>query len=115
MSLRDKIKNCDDIKKEIVHLDTWDCDIEVRTISAKERSNIVSKAMDKDNKIKNDILHSLMIIASCYDPETGEKIFQDGDHEWLLEKSSNPIEKLSASVMRLSGLSKDSMDEAEKN
>lgn len=111
--LREKIKNAKDINSEIVHV--WNCDIEVKTIMAKDRARILNEVMSDDGKINNANFHILMIIDSCYDPETNEKIFSHKDAEWLSEKSAGSIEKLSAVVMKLSGLTKDSMEETEKN
>lgn len=115
MSIREKIKNANDIEKEVITIDVWDCDIEVRTMTAKQRANILNKVMTEDGKIEHDNFHAMMIIYSCYDPETGEKVFDDKDKDWLLEKSAGPIELLVSKIMKHSGLSKDALVEAEKN
>lgn len=116
MSLREKIKNVSDIKKEIVRVEAWDdIDIEIRTMSAKIRSDILGQVMDEKGKINHDKFHALMIIASCYEAGTDNLIFTDDDAEWLMNKAVGPIELIVSKVMKLSGLSKDAMDTAEKN
>ena len=113
--LYDKIKNSDDIKKEIIHVPQWDCDVEARTMSGLERAMLLGACMDKDNNVIQDRFQSGLLIACLYDPETGEKLFAESDADWLMKKSSGAIEKLASTVMRLSGLTKEAMEDAEKN
>ena len=102
-------------ESETVDIDIWDCQIEIRTMSAKQRADILEKVMDKDGKINSNKLTPHMIIASCFDPETGERVFSDEDSEWLMDKSSGPIEKIMSIAMKMSGLTKDAFEDAEKN
>ena len=114
--LRDKIKNCVDTKSEVMHIAEWDCDIEVKTMSAKQRADIIQTVMNEEGKISDNMkFQSLMITASCYDPETHELIFSDEDTDWLMEKNSSVIERIAAKIMKFSGFSKDAIEEAEKN
>jgi hypothetical protein len=113
--LREKIKSTNDIKKEILEIEEWDCSIEIRTMTAKQRAVILDKVMGDKGNMDHDLFHGYMITVSCFDPETGELIFQPDDAEWLMEKSSGPIERIMTSVMRLSGLNKSAIEEAEKN
>lgn len=114
-NLREKIRNANDITCEVLHFAEWDCDIEVRSMTAKQRAVILEKVTGKDNKIDNDLFFSYMIVSSCFDPETGELIFDMNDTEWIMDKASAPIEKLMSTIMRISGLNKDAVEEAEKN
>jgi len=113
--LYDKIKNVDDIKKEVVHVSQWDCDVEVRTMSGLERAMLLGRCMDKDNNVIQDKFQSGVLIACLYDPETGEKLFSEADADWLIKKSSGAIEKLAGAAMRVSGLTREAMETAEKN
>jgi len=115
MSLRDKIRSADDIKKEIVKIAVWDCSIELRTMTAKQRAFVLNESMNDDGKIQHDKLHAQMLIACCFDPETQERIFSQDDSEWLMEKSSGPVELLVSKAMRISGLTKDATEQAEKD
>jgi hypothetical protein len=113
--LRNKIKNANDIKKEIIEIEEWDCSIEIRTMTAKQRATILDKVMNDKGNMDHDLFHGYMITVSCFDPETGEMIFSTEDTEWLMEKSSGPIERIMSSVMKLSGLNKGAIEDAEKN
>jgi len=116
MSLKEKIRKADDIKKETVPIPAWDCSIELRTMTAKQRAYVLNESMDENTgKIQHDKLHAQMLIACCFDPENGEKLFSADDSEWLMEKSSGPVELLVSKAMRLSGLTKDAAETAEKN
>ena len=115
MSLKEKIKNTNDIKSEIVTVNVWECDLEVRSISALKRAEILEMVMDENGDMNHNKLHAQMIIASCYDPESGNKVFDENDDEWLLEKSCGAIEMLMTKAMALSGMSKSALDDAEKN
>jgi hypothetical protein len=116
MGLKDKIKAAQDIQKELVTILDWDnVQIEVRTISARQRSKLFSTATDKQGNILHDKFHAAMLVASCYDPETTEKLFDDGDVSWLMDKAAGPLEVLVNVAMRLSGLNKEVMKEQEKN
>ena len=115
MSLRDQIKELDDIQKEVVHVPQWDMDIEVRGLSGQARSELLSQCMDKDGVVRNEVFHPGIIIYGCYDSETGARVFETEDKDWLLTKSSAAIDLLVGKILRLSGMAKDSVKEAEKN
>lgn len=115
MSIREKIKNAHDIKKEVMKIDVWDCDIEVRTMMASDRADILNSVMTDDGKIDHKKFHAMMIVSACYEPGTDDLIFNPEDIEWLMQKSAGPIEKLAGKAMELSGLSKEAIGEAEKN
>jgi hypothetical protein len=56
-----------------------------------------------------------LIVASCFDPDTGEQIFTDGDYEMIMDKSAGVIEHLASRAMDLSGLNREAVTVAEKN
>lgn len=114
-SLREKIKNSVDLKKEIVHIDVWDCDIEIRTITALERAEILDKISDNEGNIYHDKLRTHMILYSCYEPGTDNKVFFEDDKDWILNKSFGPIEYLTSKIMKNSGMLSKSIEDAEKN
>ena len=116
MSLKDKIFAIDDIKKEVIEVETWgNISIEVRSMTGLQRANLLNSAMDDQGNTKLEVLHSGTIIACCYDPETGDKIFDDSDAERLMEKGSAAINDLATKAMALSGLTPEAVKDAEKN
>lgn len=116
MALKDKIKSAHDIRKEIVVLDEWDgAEIEVRTMTASQRTKLLKECTDRDGNIVHDKFQAGLMIACCFDPETGEALFNEDDSDWLMEKSAGPIEKITATALSVSGLNKEAIKKAEKN
>jgi hypothetical protein len=110
-ALRDKILNAKDIKSEVVHVDEWDADVEIRGLSGAERASLVDKATVKEtdgegkhtSRVDQSALYPLLIIATAYEPG-GEKLFTDGDRDAINGKSAGALEKVAAVSMRLSGM-----------
>ena len=115
MNIRQKIKDAQDIKNEVVDIPEWDVKVEIQTMTAKQRAELLTASVGEDGKFIQKNFQAGLIIACCYDPETKEKIFSPNDAEWLMEKSAGPIENLASKISRISGLSKLAMEETEKN
>lgn len=104
MSLRDRILSADDIGKEILRVPQWDLDVEVRTLSAIQRSRMIANATLPDGSIDLDKLYPMLIIATVFDPETGAKVFDAEDMPLLQEKSASSIEFIAQKAMQMSGM-----------
>lgn len=116
MSLKDKIKSAQDIQKQLVVVDEWNgIAIEVRTMTALQRTQILKECTDKDGDIIHTRFQASLLIACCFDPETGEVLFTNEDSDWLMSKSAGPIEKLASAALAVSGLNKEAVKKAEKN
>lgn len=113
--LRDKIFNAKDIETELVYVRQWDVKIEVRGLTGTERAKVLKSAVTQDNKVDFESLYPEIVIASSYDPETGEKVFEPADKEALNKKSSAATEKIAKTAMKLSGLNESAVENAEKN
>ena len=114
MGLRDKILKASDIKAETMHIDEWDATIEVRSMNGAERARLMSENFNPQTKKMNWDYASL-IIAGAYDTETKERIFTESDRDELNKKHGGVLEKVAMKILELSGLSDDSLKEAEKN
>jgi hypothetical protein len=116
MSLRDKILNSKDIKKELVTIKEWDnAQIEIRTMSGKERSTLLKTAVDKDGNLDFEKMYPLIIISTAYDPTTQEKLFTIEDRDILNTKSAKCVEEIAKVALRLAGLDGESGKVIEKN
>ena len=109
--LKERIKKVDDIRKEIVHVDEWDADVEVRGMSGESRAEYLNSGFDDDGKPIYNKAYIGVIIETCYDPETGEKLFESSDAGWLVKKSGAALDGLVIKAMRLSGISPDEQEE----
>jgi hypothetical protein len=113
--LKEKIKAVQDVRVEKAVIPEWDVTLELRTMKAIDRARLLKSCVDKEGNVIGERFQAGLIIASCYDPETGEKVFEDGDFEFLMEKSAGVIEYLAGIAMNISGLNRDSLKAAEKN
>lgn len=113
MSLRDKILAADDIASEMVEVPEWDAIIEVRGMNGADRSRILeAAASSEDGKIGVGSMYVETVIASAYDPDSGERIFSDRDRDALMSKSASAIDRIATVGMRLSAMDGKAADEA---
>lgn len=78
--LRDKILNAVDTEQEEVYVKQWDVKILVKGLTGKERDALLQKAVNmKTGQTDMNKLNTWLVIESCYDPETGEKIFEPAE------------------------------------
>lgn len=115
MSLRDKILNADDITSEIIDIPAWGVQVEVRSMDGRSRTRLLKMASDAEGNIDMEVVYPEMILLCAFDPETGERIFEETDRDAVLSKSAGPVELLALAAMRVSGMSSDAMDEAGKD
>lgn len=115
MNLRDTILAASDIEKKVITVKQWGgVKIELRGISGEERNKVYGETR-KGEEIDFDELQYALIIASAYDPESGEKIFKPEDAAVLKTKSWTVINRLSGIIMKLSGIGAGDSEDAEKN
>lgn len=120
MALREIILASDDIASESVHVPEWDVTIEVRSMSLAMRERIGDLAVsDKtardEGKLVEGRFNAAVVVATCYDPETGGAIFTDADVPALNQKSGEVMGRLSEIGARLSGLTDQSQKDAGKD
>lgn len=104
MSLRDRILSANDIQGNTIHVESWGVELEVRTITAVERSRLVSMCTKEDGNVDMEKMYPLLIIAAVFDPETNDKVFTADDMLLLQDKSASAIEFVAQEVMRMSGM-----------
>jgi len=114
-NLSAKIFAASDIESELVDVPQWDVTLLVKSITAKDRAVMISGSVENNGEFRLEEILPDLVIAACYDPETGEKVFQPGDRDALMAKSAAPIEQLAQVAMRLSGMEETSVDNAGKD
>ncbi|WP_134705090.1 hypothetical protein [Ammoniphilus sp. YIM 78166] len=114
--LREKILNAKDIKEENVPVSEWEVEVQVRGLTGSARAKILSACVDTQTGAMDfEKLYPELLIASVYDPETGEKVFADADRDALNGKSGGALEKVAQVAMKLSGFNQAAVKEATKN
>jgi len=115
MALKDKILNCDDLKKETLRIDQWGVSVVVRELNAKERSWVFEIL----EKYKNDPLAikemDAKVAIKCLLDEEGSPVFEEKDLPELLKKSGQVISDVLDVVWRLSGFDDKKKDSPQSN
>ena len=113
---RDKIRSADDIETETVEVPEWGVTVRVRSMSAADRAATFAEANANNNNLPDlDSFWGRVMVECILEADTNERVFQPSDVEWLLsDKSAEVISRLSEICMKVSGLTKDAVDEAGK-
>jgi len=88
-----------------VFIAEWEVEVEVKSMTAGERSKLLKTASDDKGNMNFEKLYTDIIIMTVYDPETHEKVFTEADRDIINTKNSACIEQLSKVALELSGLS----------
>jgi hypothetical protein len=123
-TLRNTILAANDIKKETLTIPAWGgVEVEVRGMTGSQRAKVVAastvSAPDDDGttvtRQDQSILYPLLLIASVFDPETGQPVFNDTDRDAIGAKSAGVLEDVAMACCRLSGITADSITVIRKN
>ena len=113
--LSDIIRQSDDRAVEIIDVPEWGVKLELRSMTALQRSEMqVEWATQEESSAA--LLYQSMLQNCCFDPQTGDRVFDDEDGEWVLaEKSAEVVDRVAQACLQISGLSQDSVDESGKD
>ena len=112
-SIRERIKAAQDTTTEVVEVPEWDVKIEVRSMTGRERAQMMQQAFDQEaGEVIIERFYPEVVIATAFDPETGEKVFQPGDGEWLNAKNAGALERVAQVGLRLSGMDREAKERA---
>ena len=114
-AIRSKVLLANDIGSKLMEVPEWGVTIEVRSMTAKERAYVQMASRNEDGEPNLDRLYPLLVIYSAYDPESGERIFDEGDVGALATKNGKVMEELASVAMTISGMNEDAVDAAAGN
>lgn len=116
LSLRDQIFNAQDIQEEIITVPQWgNAKILIKGLDGKARSDLMSGTVDAKGNVNISKMYMDLVIQSCFDPETGEKLFSIGDIQALQKKSGAALDVIQQAAMKLSGLDSEGRQDMAKN
>ena len=110
---KEQIMQAQDLKTETVHVEEWGGDVQVRTITAKERDEFEKQLISGDDSDMENIRAKL--VAATVVDEKGKLMFGKLDLVDLGKKSASAMDKLFEVGQRLAGLKKEEVEELVKN
>lgn len=115
---KEDILQAKDVKIEAVDVPEWGGGVYVRSITAAERGQIEEAAAKfKESKGKDSFARTFTVkfaaLAIC--DEEGTRLFKDDEIAQLQLKNAAAIARVAEVAQRLSGFTKEEMDELEKN
>lgn len=114
-SIRDKIVARTVQATTVVRIDEWDVDIQIRSLTLGERNGMLQSIKDAgDGEANLSIMYPEIIARTCYDPETGEKVFGPDDGAFINNLPADLMDKLATPAMELSGMTDKAVDKAGK-
>jgi hypothetical protein len=99
MNLKAQILNAADVKTSAVEVPEWGCTVHVRTMTGADAASM--------QKHKDDAF--IVCLIAC--DEHGQRLFEDSDHEALLQKSALAIHRIAKAALVHNGLGGDQEDE----
>jgi len=100
MLSKEDILKAQDLPKEIVDIPEWNGQVEVRTQTAKERTQFLKsiRSITEENTIEN------LAIAFCVYDDKGNRFFSNEDSVLLGNQSAAVVTRLTQSINRLNAL-----------
>ena len=121
-SIREAIQAADDGSADLYDVPEWGVIVEIRSMTARSRAHFVAEMASEDGTVGGvndpDRIVGMwwhVIGQTCYDPDTGERAFDDGDDSWLFEKNARVVNDLANAGMAASGLTEEAAGEAGKD
>ena len=110
-SVRERLNKVPAFTSELVTVPEWeDVVIEVRSMTVAEKVKLVEAATNADGDIILAAIQPQLVIATAFDPATGDKVFSDTDADFISAQNARPVERLANAGSRLSGIT--DVDEA---
>jgi len=111
--LRKTILETDDIESEIIDVPEWGLKVEVRGMSSKQRAKLL-KSSTQDGTVNMMTWFPDLLIATVFDPESGEQVFERADRDAINAKSGAAVSAIADVAARLSGLGDDDVQAAKE-
>ena len=121
-SIREAIQAADDGTADLHEIPEWGVVVEIRSMTARSRAQFVAEMASEDGTVASvndpDRIIGMwwhVISQTCFDPDLGERAFEDDDQQWLFDKNARVVNDLANACMAASGLTEDAAGEAGKD
>lgn len=114
---REAILAAEDLPRELVEVPEWGGAVYVRALTGAERDQFEASIVEqrgRDVRMNMRNIRAKLVALTVVD-EDGQRIFTDDDVAALGGKSAAALDRLFAVAQRLSGLSKEDVEELAKN
>lgn len=111
---REEILSKHDMMVQDVEVPEWGGTVRVRSLTGEERDNFEkSLILQVGNQMKPNLrnIRAKLVALSVVDKETGKPLFSEGDLLALSGKNAAALNRVYEAAEKLSGLSKDDMEE----
>lgn len=107
----------DDRKHVVIDVPEWGARVRVYSLTAGGRAQFIrmGSELKGDRAAQLERILPWVLVETCHDDETGERLFSHQDHEALLERNPEVLDRLSEAAMDVSGLGKAAREEAGKD
>lgn len=103
IDLRNTILSSDDITRELVEVPEWGVTIQLRAMTALERTNLTEGNTDT-SALDLGRMYANVVIATVYDPETEAPVFTFADRDAIMSKNGAVIDRLAQKALGSSGV-----------
>ena len=121
-SIREAIQAAEDGSADLYDVPEWDVVVEIRSMTARSRAHFVAEMASEDGTVGGvndpDRIVGMwwhVIGQTCFDPDSGERAFDEGDDSWLFDKNARVVNDLANACMAASGLTEEAAGEAGKD
>lgn len=117
MSLREKILAIqNDVPSELVEIPEWDgIKVLVKGFTLGAKDDFLASILNVNTKEPDIRAFNVgILVGTCYDPETGAKLFTDEDIPVLKQKSAAALDRLVQVGQKVSGLTEEAVEIAAK-
>ena len=121
-SIREAIQAAEDGSADLYDVPEWDVVVEIRSMTARSRAHFVAEMASEDGTVGGvndpDRIVGMwwhVIGQACFDPDSGERAFDEGDDSWLFDKNARVVNDLANACMAASGLTEEAAGEAGKD
>ncbi|MFR9807063.1 hypothetical protein ACL02T_32920 [Pseudonocardia sp. RS010] len=110
---RQQIESADDLQTQDVDVPEWGGTVRIRPLTGRERDRLESSLMGTNGKVSTSklALFRARVAAMCMIDEDGERLFGDADVEVLGAKSAAALHRVAEAAQKLSGLSKEDVED----
>lgn len=111
MSFREELKaNPTKLAMEKVHVPEWKKDVYVRVMGGDERDAWEQSITSSEGNVDMVGVRS-RLTCICSADENGDRLFDDGDEEWLGREPSTILQRIFAKAQRVNKLTKSDIEE----